>query len=388
MKKVISLLLAVLLVMMSVGNVLAEEETNTVSVRVVRMKGARYYGDTAMLMASVQNAEVSDDIRWEISAGYVLNGTENWQVAGYGERFSVKLTWEIVNSGFRCVLPTGEVSGVYVFNGITEAPAEEVPAEITEEVTVETETEEITEEVVEEIIEEVTIEEAVEEIIEEVTVEEAIEEITEEETIEEAVEEIIEEVTIEEDATEEIIEEVTIEAEEITEEEIIAEITEDETEVAEVVIEEIPEEDTADETETEEPAVENMTEELKTEKENAEEKKIITAEGETLEDIQAKGTLMQSVYDVLDPNRHIDLYIIYGKEMVTAGDTIRIVAVLYGYENVEYTLQWQETGDNGKTWFDIPNATTNEYAFILSSDNYDHLWRIWVEFPDEVPAEQ
>ena len=176
--------------------------------------------------------------------------------------------------------------------------------------------------------------------------------------------------------------------EEITEEEIIAEITEDETEVAEVVIEEIPEEDTADETETEEPAVENMTEELKTEKENAEEKKIITAEGETLEDIQAKGTLMQSVYDVLDPNRHIDLYIIYGKEMVTAGDTIRIVAVLYGYENVEYTLQWQETGDNGKTWFDIPNATTNEYAFILSSDNYDHLWRIWVEFPDEVPAEQ
>ena len=68
---------------------------------------------------------------------------------------------------------------------------------------------------------------------------------------------------------------------------------------------------------------------------------------------------------------------------------IRFVSWLYcGYDHVEYTLQWQETADNGETWVDIENATTNEYEFILSYENYQNLWRIRVDYPDVVPVEQ
>ena len=190
-KKVISFLLAVTMLMTACG-VMAEEEqvAAPASVTVIKNTAGHYFGDTVMLRAAVKNAEISSEIRWEVAPGYLSGATDNWQPIGSGEHVYILLTPSAVSSGFRCIMPTGEVSPVYVFSGITEAPAEEIvieePAEeIAEEVTTEETSEENTEEVIteeaaEEIAEEVIPEEAAEEIAEEVIPEEAAEEIAEE----------------------------------------------------------------------------------------------------------------------------------------------------------------------------------------------------------------
>ena len=204
-KKVISFLMAVMMLVLAVSSVMAEETAAApVSVTVIRMTAVKYYGETAVLKASVQNAEPSAQIRWQICPDYVSGRIDNWQEARTGETIRVELTYSSVNSGYRCILPTGEVSPVYTFSGITDAPVEEIIVEETVE-------EEI---ITEEIIAEDIIEEEI--ITEEITAEDIIEEeiITEEITAEDTVEEeiITEEITAEDTVEEEIItEEITAE---------------------------------------------------------------------------------------------------------------------------------------------------------------------------------
>ena len=137
-KKVISFLMAVMMLVLAVSSVMAEETAAApVSVTVIRMTAVKYYGETAVLKASVQNAEPSAQIRWQICPDYVSGRIDNWQEARTGETIRVELTYSSVNSGYRCILPTGEVSPVYTFSGITDAPVEEIIVEETveEEVT-------------------------------------------------------------------------------------------------------------------------------------------------------------------------------------------------------------------------------------------------------------
>ena len=129
-KKVISFLLAVTM-LMTVCGVMAEEEqvAAPASVTVIKNTAGHYFGDTVMLRAAVKNAEISSEIRWEVAPGYLSGVTDNWQPIGSGEHVYILLTPSAVSSGFRCIMPTGEVSPVYVFSGITEAPAEEIVIE-------------------------------------------------------------------------------------------------------------------------------------------------------------------------------------------------------------------------------------------------------------------
>ncbi|NLI22164.1 MAG: hypothetical protein GX418_11550 [Clostridiales bacterium] len=59
------------------------------------------------------------------------------------------------------------------------------------------------------------------------------------------------------------------------------------------------------------------------------------------------------------------------------GDTVTLVATLYGYENVSVALQWQYTRD-GSNWYDAAGATALTYAFAVSEETAGTAWRLAV----------
>jgi hypothetical protein len=81
--------------------------------------------------------------------------------------------------------------------------------------------------------------------------------------------------------------------------------------------------------------------------------------------------------DVLEPDRSIDIYASWDNQEPAFGGTVTFVAVLYGYDQVEYTLQWQRSADN-EIWKDIPDATDARYSVEVTKDNFEDYWRVEV----------
>ena len=63
------------------------------------------------------------------------------------------------------------------------------------------------------------------------------------------------------------------------------------------------------------------------------------------------------------------------------GMLVVVSAELVGFEDDEYTLQWQYTPDMGKTACDIPGATDLWYAYYLNDTNYSYGYRVIVTYP-------
>ena len=96
---------------------------------------------------------------------------------------------------------------------------------------------------------------------------------------------------------------------------------------------------------------------------------------------------LQTLADLLDPNRSIDIYIDWGGGQLCFGDTVMLAAVLHGYENAVYTMQWQQSPDDA-TWTDIPGETQDRMYVTVTQDNYANYWRVMLEITDViVPAE-
>ena len=58
-----------------------------------------------------------------------------------------------------------------------------------------------------------------------------------------------------------------------------------------------------------------------------------------------------------------------------AGTMITMTAELIGFENVDYTLQWQYSVD-GKEWFNEPDATGTTFTFELNETTVQYTWRV------------
>ena len=106
------------------------------------------------------------------------------------------------------------------------------------------------------------------------------------------------------------------------------------------------------------------------------------------EDIPDNSVLIGQILDEMDESRSIDVYISFDGEYVTYDDTVTLYAVLKGYENCTFTIQWQQSRD-GKEWTDIPDETGLQYKFLVTKDNYNLFWRLSVhivsiEIPDEM----
>ena len=57
------------------------------------------------------------------------------------------------------------------------------------------------------------------------------------------------------------------------------------------------------------------------------------------------------------------------------GTPITLTAVLTGFENKSYTLQWQHTTD-GENWIDEPNANEIQFTYVMNDTTAKYTWRV------------
>ena len=85
----------------------------------------------------------------------------------------------------------------------------------------------------------------------------------------------------------------------------------------------------------------------------------------------------ESIEEALDPDRYVEIQLSWGDEEAAVGSTAHFTAVLHGYDNVEYTLQWQHSTDS-ENWENVENATDTTYDVVATKDNCHDTWRVKV----------
>lgn len=76
-----------------------------------------------------------------------------------------------------------------------------------------------------------------------------------------------------------------------------------------------------------------------------------------------------------------------GKRFVAAGSSNTLTAVLTGFEDTAYTVQWFYSVD-GNARVEIPGATELTYTFTVNATNIDYYWYVCVIIPDTADAEK
>lgn len=118
----------------------------------------------------------------------------------------------------------------------------------------------------------------------------------------------------------------------------------------------------------------------------------ITAEPEvtvapTAEAVPDDAKLVAVIQDKLNADRSVSVYLAYDGDYVTFGDRVTFYAVLNGYEDTVYTLQWQSSHDN-RTWSDISGADKATYAMNVTEENYTDYYRVAVTINGVVVADE
>ena len=93
--------------------------------------------------------------------------------------------------------------------------------------------------------------------------------------------------------------------------------------------------------------------------------------------VPADAVIINKLEDALNPDRTIDIYYSWNNEKPTLGGEVTFIAVLYGYDNLEYTIQWQQSKDS-EEWIDVEGANEPSYIDTITKDNYKDYWRIQV----------
>lgn len=89
---------------------------------------------------------------------------------------------------------------------------------------------------------------------------------------------------------------------------------------------------------------------------------------------------------VLNPDRSISIQMAWEGEALHYGDEITLTAVLNGYDNAVYTLQWQTSKDN-ETWTDVEGAIGASYTTVVTKENALDAWRVAVTVTGLTAAE-
>jgi SH3-like domain-containing protein len=93
--------------------------------------------------------------------------------------------------------------------------------------------------------------------------------------------------------------------------------------------------------------------------------------------VPADAYKVMTLEDLLNPDRTIDVYASWNNEIPALGGTVTFVGILNGYENLEYTVQWQQSSDN-ETWHSISGANDLRYSVVITEDNLFDYWRVQV----------
>ena len=93
--------------------------------------------------------------------------------------------------------------------------------------------------------------------------------------------------------------------------------------------------------------------------------------------VPADAVIVRTLEDALDPDRTIDIYYSWNNEAPALGGEVTFIAVLNGYDNLEYAIQWQQSKDT-VNWNDVAGATGARYTETITRDNYRDYWRVQV----------
>ena len=79
-------------------------------------------------------------------------------------------------------------------------------------------------------------------------------------------------------------------------------------------------------------------------------------------------------------------------DVVELGGDMVLTAILTGFEDLNYTLQWQFSTDNAN-WANVDGATGSTLRVQMNEENRDYFWRVSVDNiswknPPVVQAEQ
>ncbi len=85
----------------------------------------------------------------------------------------------------------------------------------------------------------------------------------------------------------------------------------------------------------------------------------------------------EKIKTIVDADRTIDIYLLWVSEERTFGGTAMLTAVLNGYNDAPYTIQWQ-TSKDCLEWVDVPGATTANLYVVVTAENYLDYWRVVV----------
>ncbi len=99
--------------------------------------------------------------------------------------------------------------------------------------------------------------------------------------------------------------------------------------------------------------------------------------------VPANAQLMVTLNDAGNADRAIDIYAAWQEEEPVMGGHVLFVAVLWGYDNLTFTVTWQQSPDDN-TWSDIeieyPEDVTLKdmlrYLVEITPENYDNYWRV------------
>lgn len=102
------------------------------------------------------------------------------------------------------------------------------------------------------------------------------------------------------------------------------------------------------------------------------------AEGETAETEETLPEEAEETEEIeLPEDRKVDVVISWEDPIPGIGSTAHLDAVLTGYEELEYTLQWVTSTDN-ENWEEIEGATGPRMDVVVTEENYENYWRVRV----------
>ncbi len=76
-----------------------------------------------------------------------------------------------------------------------------------------------------------------------------------------------------------------------------------------------------------------------------------------------------------------------GRSIVAPGTQMVLTMSVEGAAGRAYTIQWQQSSDNGASWNDIPGANAEQYVLKLSTEHSGMIWRVTIDIEDTVTAE-
>ena len=107
----------------------------------------------------------------------------------------------------------------------------------------------------------------------------------------------------------------------------------------------------------------------------------IEEETDTTEEVVDESTEENIPESENKPERHITVDVTWDVPDPVIGDTAHFEAILDGYDELQYTMQWQYSPDE-ITWYDIPNETNTTMDVVVTPENNIVYWRILVYVED------